>query len=405
MTNKQKQSSEFAVADSEFSIAPPHSERRLITIAMITRTVHDVSARMIYPFLPEIAAGLGLPIELAGALIALRNSAGLIAPAFGALSDRVGHRRSAMSGLILLGIGLIVTGFAFGLPLAAIGFLLTGLGSAMFVPTLVAYVSDRVPFARRGRVTGTIEMTWALAGMIGIPIVGVIITAFDWRAPFFILGAAALGSAALMLLLPEASHIHTAIKTTFQLSTLRKHHSALAFIATWFLLFFAFENILVGYASWLEMHYGLNAAQRGTAQSFFGVFEIVASAGSALFLDRIGKKRGVGGGLIVALSGYVLLALLGSSALWLALITIGIAFLGFEFAVVSSVPIMGEQLPAARGTLISLAITAGSIGRMVGDFTGTNWLTGAGFSAAAWMSAAVMLLTVVVFVKWVKEKP
>jgi predicted MFS family arabinose efflux permease len=380
---------------------------------MITRAVHDVSARMVYPFLPEIAAGLGLPVEQVGALIALRNGTGLIAPAFGVMSDRAGHRRSALAGMVMLGIGLIVTGLAFGLPLAAVGFVLSGLGSALFVPTLVAYVSDRVPFARRGRVTGTIELTWALAGLIGIPIVGVIITALGWRAPFFILGAAALGSATLMLLLPEAPHGRTVAASVFRLYALRpavqyavrQHRSAIAFIASWFLLFFAFENILVGYASWLETQFGLDTAQRGAAQSLFGIFEIVASSSSALFLDRIGKKRGVGGGLIVALSGYALLALLGSSALWLALLAIGVAFLGFEFAVVSGVPIMGEQLPQARGTLIALAVTAGSLGRMLGDFSGTAWLTGAGFNFAAWMSAAAMLLTIIVFAKWVKEKP
>ena len=405
MSNEQKLGSEFVIADSELPVSPPHSQRRLITIAMITRTVHDISARMVYPFLPEIAAGLGLPVAQVGALIALRNGTGLIAPAFGALSDRVGHRRSALTGLVILGVGLIVTGFAFGLPLAALGFLLSGIGSAMFVPTLVAYVSDRIPFARRGRVTGTIEMTWALAGLIGIPIVGVIITAAGWRAPFFILGVAALGSAALMLLLPETPHIRAIAKAAFQFSALRQHRSAIAFVVTWFLIFFAFENILVGYASWLETHYGLNAAQRGTAQSFFGIFEIVASSSSALFLDRIGKKRGVGGGLLVALSGYVLLALVGSAGLWLALIAIGIAFLGFEFSVVSGIPIMGEQLPAARGTLIALAVTAGSLGRMLGDFSGTALLTGAGFNMAAWLSAGSMTITVIVFAKWVKEKP
>ena len=84
---------------------------------------------------------------------------------------------------------------------------------------------------------------------------------------------------------------------------LRQNRSAIAFIATWFLVFFAFENIQVGYATWLETQFGLSAAERGTAQAFFGIFEIVASLSSALFLDRIGKKRGVTGGLIVVLIG------------------------------------------------------------------------------------------------------
>ncbi len=393
--------SEQPIPHSEFRTL--HSLRRIVTISMIARAGHDTAARMIYPFLPEIAAGLGASIEQVGVLISLRNGVGIIAPVFGAMSDRIGHRRSALLGLVVLGIGLIVTGTASGLPSAAIGFILAGLGSTIFIPALIAYVSDRVPFARRGRVTGTIELTWALAGLIGVPLIGLIITALGWRAPFILLGAAVFVSAGLMLLLEEATTLRRAGVATFDIRSLRRHRSALAFVAAWFLIFFAFENIQVGYASWLETQFGLNTAQRGAAQSIFGLFEIAASACSALFLDRIGKKRGVTGGLIVMLSGYVLLAALGSAALWLGLVSIGVAFLGFEFSVVSGVPIMGEQLPEARGTLIALAVTAGSLGRMVGDLSGSALVAGAGFLAAALLSAVTAVVIITIFVNWVQE--
>ncbi len=364
--------------------------------------MHDVAMRMVYPFLPDFAAGLGLSIEQMGSLIALRNGMGLIAPAFGALSDRVGHRRSAMLGLVILGLGLLINGVTSGLGLAAIGFIATGIGAAIFIPTLLAYVSDRVPFARRGRVTGAIEMTWGLAGMIGVPLIGVLIAANGWRIPFFMLGIAAFIGAGLMLLLEEAHEQHV-LREAFKFATLRQNRSALAFITTWFLIFFAFENIQVGYATWLETQFGLGAAERGTAQAFFGIFEIVASLGSALFLDRIGKKRGVTGGLIVMLIGFALLTLLGSVSLWLGLVAVGVTFLGFEFSVVSGVPIMGEQIPAARGTMIALALTAGSIGRMIADLTGSALVAGAGFSVAAGVSTIAASLTVVVFLRGVNE--
>jgi predicted MFS family arabinose efflux permease len=388
------------IPNSEFPT--PRSERRIVAIAMSTRAVHDVAARMVYPFLPEIAAGLGVSIVQAGLLVSLRNGVGIVAPAFGAMSDRVGHRRGAMLGLLVLGIGLLITGVANGFGSAAIGFILTGIGSAIFIPTLLAYVSDRVPFARRGRVTGAIEMTWGLAGMIGVPIAGVIITAIGWRAPFILLGIAAFAGAGLMLLLEESKERHV-LREALKIAALRQNRSALAFIVTWFLVFFAFENIQVGYAAWLEQQFGLSTTARGTVQILFGVFEIAASLSSALFLDRIGKKRGVAGGLIVVLLGYVLLATLGSSALWLGLAAISVTFLGFEFSVVSGVPIMGEQIPTARGTMIALALTAGSLGRMVADWTGSALVSGAGFPVAAMISALAALITVAVFVRWVQE--
>ena len=391
---------EQSIPHSAFPI--PHSERRIVAVAMSTRAVHDVAARMVYPFLPEIAAGLGVSIAQAGLLVALRNGVGIVAPAFGATSDRVGHRRSAMLGLLVLGCGLLISGAANGFGPAAIGFILTGVGSAIFIPTLLAYVSDRVPYARRGRVTGAIEMTWGLAGMIGVPLMGVIITAIGWRAPFILLGIAALAGAGLILLLEESKEQHV-LREALKLATLRQNRSAVAFIVTWFLVFFAFENIQVGYAAWLEQQFGLSTAARGMVQILFGVFEIAASLGSALFLDRVGKKRGVTGGLIVVLLGYALLATLGSSALSIGLLAISVAFLGFEFSVVSGVPIMGEQVPAARGTMIALALTSGSLGRMVADWTGSMLVSGAGFPAAAMISAVAASITVVIFVHWVRE--
>jgi MFS family permease len=122
-----------------------------------------------------------------------------------------------------------------------------------------------------------------------------------------------------------------------------------------------------------------------------------------LFLDRIGKKRGVTGGLVVVLIGYVLLATLGSSALWLGLGAISVIFLGFEFSVVSGVPIMSEQVPTARGTMIALALTAGGLGRMIADWIGSALVSGAGFAVAAIVSAIAALITVVIFARWVRE--
>ncbi len=415
--DEQVPGSEANAEDMALDVSPPRStpvqpattlsagtrrERRIVAIAMSTRAVHDTAMRMVYPFLPEIAAGLGVTIAQAGLLVSLRNGVGIIAPAFGAMSDRAGHRRSAMLGLMVLGSGLLITGMAGGMGLAAIGFVLCGIGSAIFTPALLAYVSDRVPFARRGRVTGTIEIMWGLAGMIGVPIMGVIITAIGWRAPFTLLGIAAFAGAGLILLLEEY-HEQYVLREALKLAALRRNRSAIAFIITWFLVFFAFENIQVGYATWLEQQFGLSTAARGTVQFLFGIFEITASLSSALFLDRIGKKRGVAGGLVVVMMGYALLATFGSAALPIGLMAISVTFLGFEFSVVSGVPIMGEQIPTARGTMIALALTAGNLGRAIADWIGSALASGAGFSIAASISALVAVLTVVIFVRWVQE--
>jgi MFS family permease len=148
----------------------------------------------------------------------------------------------------------------------------------------------------------------------------------------------------------------------------------------------------------------LSAADRGGTQTLFGIFEIAASASSSAFLDRIGKKRGVIIGLIVVAIGYVMLASIASQALPLALISISVAFLGFEFSVVSGIPIMSEQIPEARGTMLALGVTAGSVGRMIADLTGSALTAGAGFTVAALVSLVAGVITVIVFILGVKER-
>jgi MFS family permease len=152
-----------------------HSLARVLTLSMIARLIHDTTIRMVYPFLPEIAAGLRVSQADVSVMLSLRSGVGIISPLFGLLSDRIGHRRSMVGGLIVLALGLGITGTAEGVGLSAIGFVVAGIGTAIYIPALQAYVSDGVPYERRGRALGAIELTWALSGMIGVRVVGAVI--------------------------------------------------------------------------------------------------------------------------------------------------------------------------------------------------------------------------------------
>ena len=388
---------------------PRPALRRILTISILGRLAHDLANRIVYPFAPELAAGLKIPLEQFGALVSLRNGVGIIGPALGALSDRIGHRRSLTMGLLLIAIGLGLIGWGDGLIIPGLGFVISGIGSAIYIPTLLAYVSERTPYQRRGRALGTIELAWAISGMIGLPIVGLLIGSLGWRAPLIGLAVAALGCAGLTLLLEETplqdlSGFENLTGLTLNIGAILRNRSALAFIATWFLVFFAFENVQVGYGSWFESHFGLDTTARGSISTLFGMFELTASASSSLLLDRIGKKRGVTGGLSVAVVGYLLLVTLGPVALPWALTAISVAFLGFEFSVVSGVSVMSELVPSARGTMLAMGVTAGSLGRMAADLIGSAVTANMGFTLAAGLSLLASGLTVAVFALGVKER-
>ncbi len=383
------------------------SLRRALIVSILGRLAHDVAARVIYPFTPEIAAGLKVTEGQLGTLLSLRYGVSLGGPLFGAWADRVGHRRAMTIGLLLVSIGMGLIGLSEGLIGPGLGFIISGVGSAIYIPALIAYMSDRTPYARRGRILGTIELTWALSGMIGVPLMGVLLASQGWRAPFIALAAATLACAALTLLLessqdlsgfrkPDRSQLHG-------FKAILRNRSALAFVAAWFLVFFAFENIQISYGSWLETRFGLTTTARGSLSTLFGVFELIASGGSSLLLDRIGKKRGVVDGLIVATLGYAILFALGSTALPWALAAISISFLGFEFSVVSGLSVMSELVPTARGTMLALAVSTGAVGRMAADPLGSALTANGAFSIVALISLAAGTLNTIVFAAGVKE--
>jgi len=388
--------------------APTASQRQLVRIlivSMIARLVHDASVRVVYPFLPELSVGLRAPVDQVGAVLSLRSGVGVLSPLFGILSDRIGHRRTMSASLMLLAIGLGAIGLSDVLWIAAAGFVVTGIATATYVPALLAYLSERTPYERRGRILGTLELTWALAGMIVVPALGALIGPLGWRAPFLALAIGATVCAALTLSLPETPARLRAQAVAFRIASIFRNRSATAFLLVWLLIFLSFENVQVGYASWFETQFGLSAQQRGMTQTLFGVFEIAASAGSSLFLDRMGKKRGVTGGLIILLIGYGMILIFGPLALWLGLAAMSVAFLGFEFSVVSSLSIGSEQIPQARGAMLSLGVMMSGLGRMVGAVSGSALIADAGFGAAALLSALLGAAAAGLFALFVQERP
>ena len=124
-----------------------------------------------------------------GRLVALRSAMGLFSPLFGAAADRHSYRRVLQLGLLSGAAGMTIVGLSSSVWMAVPGMILSGLCFAAFVPTLQAYVSARLPYSRRARGLGILEYSWAITGIFGLYLMGQLIEATSWRAPFFVLGA------------------------------------------------------------------------------------------------------------------------------------------------------------------------------------------------------------------------
>ena len=156
------------------------------------------------------------------------------------------------------------------------------------------------------------------------------------------------------------------------------------------LFMFAIENVFVVYGAWMEETFRLSVGALGLASSVIGIAEAMGEGISAGLVDRLGKKTAVLGGLLLNAGAYLLLPLL-SGNLASALVGLFVLLMAFEFSIVSSIPLMSELAPGARGTLMALNVAALSLGRMVGSLTAAPlWLRGGlGLNAVVSCGAAL----------------
>lgn len=385
----------------------PHSQRtgRLIAVAIAMRLVVDTAVRMFYPYLPEISRGLGITLSQGGLLLALRSAMVFPSPLFGAWSDRHGPRALLTTALLAQAAGLWWLSTAQGLAAAIPPIVLLGLASAAFIPNLQAAVAAHVPFFRRGRVVGIIEFSWALTGLVILPIVGVLMVRNGWQAPLRVFALLSLVVAPLPFLLPQRRQPPAPVGRSFRqmAGAVWRSPSARAAIIVNGLIFVAAESFFVTYGAWLEQSFGMAPNQIGRVAALLGLAELTASGASSLFIDRLGKRRGVGIGLVAMTGTLALLPFLERSQ---ALAVAGMAAftLSFEWSIVSNISLLSEQAPLARGTVLSLAVVAGGLTRTLSDYLAVALFEQRGMLATALFGVVGSALAVFVLLRWVQER-
>jgi len=376
-----------------------------IIVATIARVVLNTAHRMVYPFLPAISRGLGIPPETLTGLLALRGALGIASPLFGGLPDRVGRRHSLLIGLALFCAALALVGVFPSLFTFALFLILVTAAKFIFDPALQAYLGDRTPYTRRGLVIALTELGWSGAALVGIPLAGLLIARGSWRSPFWplmVLGLAAL--AGLWLVIPRDTPVPGQSRTSGRgfLALVWRNPAILAALSLGLLMSAANENLNVVYAGWLENSFGLSTGELGLSTTLIGLAELIGEGLVIGLADRLGKRRAVGLGLILSAAAYLALPFAGTS-LNLALGALFLVFVTFEFSVVSSIPMMTEMVPEARGRVMSLNIAFFAAGRMVGALIG-GYLFRFGFMWNGLAAFGINLIALIVIVFFVRER-
>lgn len=369
-----------------------------LAVLTLARLILNSGTRFVYPFLPAIARGLGVPLEQAGLLVSVRWTSGMATPFVTAQVGKESHyRRQVIMGLGLFAAGAAVT-VTFGTFTGALfGFAAMGLAKPTFDVAAQAYLAHRVEYNRRARTLGVFEATWAGGFLVGAPIAGWLIDWGGWETPFWVFSAA-LGLAALLAF--GSMELEAGKQAARQKLVWNRPAIGLALVMS---LFAAGAEILfVVFGIWLETAFGLSLVALGGTAILIGLAELAGESGTIAITDRLGKRRALVSGLSVAAVGYLLL-IPGENNLVLGLAALAIGLAGFEFAILSSVPLQTEIRPKARAQFLSWTVLSMAVFRAIGAAIGTPLYNEVGLAGNAIVATIVNVAAIAVLLAWVKE--
>lgn len=365
------------------------SVRNHVVLLTVARTAANASYRFAPPFLATIARGFDMSISQMGVALTVSELTGLASPLIGQRVDSMTRRQAMRIALVGVGLGAILAAAAPNLAVFTIGIILLGGAKVAYDVALGAWIADHVPWNRRSAVVGFTETSWALGMLVGVSSLGLITAALDWRYAY------AFGALAVLALAWQVSN-------RLPIDDDTSHHHAEAVvgehgvlqpgswlaIASCFTLMGAIQCIFVTFGPFLEDTFGFSEAGLAAMGFSLGIVELAASTSSARFTDVWGKQRSVARGAALMVPAALVIAAFGDG-LVPAIIGLAVVILGFEFAIVSLLPIGTQLVPGRRGRGMGLLLGAGTLGRAAVSLAATRLYDQHGIDPAA-VGAAVL---------------
>lgn len=343
--------------------------RRNITVITLARLIANACYRFAPPFLAIIVSDFDVSLSEAGFALFVSELTGLASPLIGRFTDRVSHRTSMIVGLVGTAVGCTIAAVSPSLVGFAVGITVLVSTKQSFDIGLGSWIADHVPYRQRGRIVGLTETSWALGLLLGVSVMGIVTALTSWRVGYgvAIASTVVITSVIWRRISPEPP----ARASVAAGGKGRIRGRAWLAVLTMFFIMSSAQNLFVTFGSWLADDYGFAAAQLTIVGFSLGAVELFSSLFSANRTDRWGKERSIVLGTALIVPGGLMLAL-GSDTLAIGLLGLGIYLLGFEFAVVSLLPIASEIVPDNPGTGLGWVLGAGAMGRAVMSLVSTQ---------------------------------
>jgi predicted MFS family arabinose efflux permease len=381
--------------------------RRGVQLGILTfaRFCLNTILRVVYPFAPAFARGLGVSLPTIYFLISLRNFTGLLSPFLAPLAERFGRRTMMTASMVAFAASVLLLAAVPAVWTMGLALVTVGITKVIFDPAMQSYLGDAVPYKQRGRALAITEFGWSGAFLLGAPLTGWLIANQGWSAPFLWFGVlGAIAAVLLMRVLPSARHggAHKTITLDYTWQMLRKHPVIWAAALYLMLPLIAQEALFIVYGEWMESTFALTLTGLGLATTLIGVAEMSGEATAGWSVDRFGKRPVV---ILTAILTAVtfLIVPFSTGSLTTAMFALVALFFFFEISVVGAIPLLTELVPEARGAVMSMGFGAMALGRTIGSLIGPAIWVRYGLIGNAVLSAIVMLLAAFVLYRWLHD--
>ncbi|WP_339222720.1 MFS transporter [Paenibacillus sp. FSL H8-0332] len=160
---------------------------------------------LVVPIMPTYMNELGIGGSMVGLLVAAFSLTQLlVSPFAGRLSDKMGRKKIIVGGLVVFAFSELLFGLANASWVLFVSRMLGGIGAAMIMPAVMAYVADTTSSEERAKGMGFINAAITTGFIIG-PGIGGYLAELGIRVPFFVAaGAAGLVAVITLIVLPES---------------------------------------------------------------------------------------------------------------------------------------------------------------------------------------------------------
>lgn len=284
------------------------------------------------------------------------GGAGLLTAGFADKFDRKKLLLFFYTGFI---IGTVLCATAPSFPLLLGARIITGIFGGVIGSVSFAIITDLFKIEVRGRVMGFVQMSFAAAQVLGLPIGLMLANRFGWHAPFWMIAGAGsvMGVIMLLKLKPVDKHLHLKIDTNaihHLWKTISRPDYAKAFFATTLLATGGF--MLMPFGSAYSIHnLGITIDQLPLIYLITGAASILFGPLLGKLSDRIGKFNIFCMGTVLTMGMVGVYTHLGVTPLWQLILLNVILFVGLTGRMISSSALL-TAVPDAkdRGAFMSI---------------------------------------------------